>query len=83
MKELAKIIDLNKIYELQRRGLRIERIGTWIWVTGHTLQHKQLLKQYGFKFNRDKFAWSYHKGSRYVKKSNKNYTLKELRESFV
>lgn len=82
MKELAKIIDLNKIYELQRRGLKIERIGSWIWVTGRTLKNKKILREYGFKWNSSKLAWSYHQGGRYIKKSNKDYTLQELRKAF-
>lgn len=82
MEDLRKIIDLDKIYKLQSRGLKIERIGSWIWVSGHTLQHKDLLKAYGFKYSRNKFAWSYHKGGKYRKRTDKNYNLQELREMF-
>ncbi len=80
-KKISNIIELSKIKELLRRGLRVERIGNWIWVTGHTLNSKELLKEYGFKWNKSKFAWFYHKGN-YYKKSQKDYTLEELRKAF-
>jgi len=82
MEELRKIIELDKIYELQNRGLKVELIGSWVWVSGNTRPHKELLKSYKFKFSKNKRAWSYHQGGRYRKKTDRNYNLEELREMF-
>lgn len=82
IKLIESIIDIDKIRELQNRNLKVELIGTWIWVTGHTYPYKDLLKKYNFKYQKNKKAWSYHKGNRYYKKSKKDYTMEQLRFEF-
>lgn len=41
-------------------GLEIEICGTWIWVTGETFKHKDILKDAGFKWCSNKKAWAWH-----------------------
>jgi hypothetical protein len=48
----------QKISELINcEGLIIEVVGSWLWVTGDTYQHKTVLKNSGFFFAPKKLAW--------------------------
>lgn len=70
---------LNKIITF--KNCKIEIIGNWIWISGNTKYYKDILKSLSFKWIHNKKAWAYHK-ERYFKKTNKLYTLEELRNSF-
>lgn len=61
--------------------LYIEIIGSWIWITGNTKEHKEKIKDLGCRFSKNKSCWYYHTGS-YYKGNNENYTLENLREVF-
>lgn len=47
---------LNKIINL---GLEIEICGSWIWVSGDTRPHKEILKEAGFKWAPKKMMWHF------------------------
>ena len=47
---LGKIINLN---------LEIEVCGSWVWVSGDTKQHKDILKEAGFKWASKKKMWHF------------------------
>lgn len=47
---------LNKIINL---GLEIEVCGSWIWVSGDTRPHKDVLKEAGFKWAPKKEMWHF------------------------
>jgi len=47
---------LNKIINL---GLEIEVCGSWIWVSGDTRPHKDILKEAGFKWAPKKAMWHF------------------------
>ena len=66
---------LDKIINLD--GLVIEIIGTWLWVSGETKQHKAALKDAGLKWNGKLEKWLFV-GS----KSNGrgNMAIEEIRE---
>lgn len=53
---------LNAIIDLA--GINIEICGSWIWVSGDTKTHKDVLKQTGFKYAPQKKMWSYCAGRR-------------------
>ena len=38
-------------------GVTAELIGTWLWVTGNTKEHKETLKALGFRWSGKKQAW--------------------------
>ena len=53
------------------RGLEVELVGSWIWVTGETRLHKDALKAAGYRWASKKVAWYWrpeyaacHKGSK-------------------
>ncbi len=48
---------LNAILSLP--GLFIEVCGAWVWVTGDTKTHKEILKEAGYKWANKKKAWYY------------------------
>lgn len=52
---------LNAIIHL---GLTIEICGSWIWVSGDTKPHKEILKEAGYKFAPKKVMWSFCGGER-------------------
>lgn len=61
--------------------LTVEVIGSWLWVTGNTMEHRAELKAAGLKYAGRKQAWYFHFGA-YRKKSKKEYTMDELREEY-
>lgn len=59
-------------------NVKIEIIGSWIWVTGDTRPVKEVLKEAGFQFSGKKAAWYWHAGE-YHKRHGKNYSMDDLR----
>lgn len=61
--------------------IKVELIGSWIWVTGDTKTHKEVLKGLGFKYAPKKQAWAWHKEND-VKKTKNKYNLNDIRNMF-
>ncbi len=61
------------------KGIDIEMIGSWIWITGNTFAVRTTLKSQGFMFSHQKSAWYWHKGE-YHKKNGKLKSLEEIRD---
>ena len=57
--------------------LKVELCGSWVWVTGDTLKHKEMLKQRGLFWASSKQAW-YFKGSP-SRNRGKKFTMDEIR----
>ena len=62
------------------KGLEIEICGTWIWVSGDTKDHKDLLKELGFKWARVKKMWSF--GVKKGGKNHKAWDMDKIRDSY-
>lgn len=62
-------------------GIEFEICGSWIWLSGNTKAHKEILKQLNFKFAYKKKAWYFHK-DKYRKKSREDYTMDDIRDMF-
>ena len=62
-------------------GIEIEICGSWIWLTGNTKEHKEILKNLKFRYSSKKKAWYYH-SEPYKKKSKRELTLDEIRDMF-
>lgn len=62
-------------------GINIELCGSWLWITGNTREHKEVLKNLKFKWSKSKCAWYYHSND-YKKSSNKTYSLDEIRNLY-
>jgi curved DNA-binding protein CbpA len=66
---------------IRLRGLVIEIIGAFVWVTGETRTHKEALKNMGFRFQPKKLAW-YLAPDWWRKRGRKPHTLDEIRGMF-
>lgn len=62
-------------------GVNIEICGSWLWLTGNTKEHKEVLKSLKFRWSKSKRAWYYHT-SDYKKKSKKTFSLDEIRDLY-
>ncbi len=70
---------INAIIKLD--GIQIELCGSWIWLTGNTFPHREILKHLNFRFSKSKTAWYFHTEG-YRKNNNKKFTLDEIRDLY-
>jgi len=70
---------LNAVFGLV--GLNIEICGAWVWITGNTREHKERLKEAGFKWANKKKAW-YFRPEEYRSRSKGSSTLEEIRAKY-
>lgn len=63
------------------KDVEVEICGSWIWVSGNTREHKEVLKELKFRYAHKKQAWYYHTEP-YHKKSKRELTLDEIRDMF-
>ena len=70
---------LNAILGLS--GLMIEICGSWVWVTGETRLHKDLLKTAGFKWASKKQAW-YFRPEEFCSRSKGTKSFEEIRAKY-
>ncbi len=75
--EFREIIE--KLIRLD--GVKIELCGSWLWITGNTINHRETLKALKFRWSKSKFAWYYHRDE-YSKTSKRNFTLDEIRSLY-
>jgi len=74
MEKIQKVINLDDV--------KIEILGSWLWVTGETYQHKQYLKENGFFFSKQKTAWYYHNEEEKGKWKFGAKPLEEIRQKY-
>jgi len=70
---------LNAIIGL---GLDIEVCGSWVWVTGDTKPHKEILKQAGFFWAVKKLAWYFRPEEYKCYRSKGSLSLDEIRQKY-
>ena len=70
---------LEKLIHLQ--GIQIELCGSWLWISGNTIAHKDIIKGLGFKWSKNKSAWYYHRDS-YRKRSKNSMSMDEIRSLY-
>lgn len=70
---------LNAILNLQ--GLIIELCGGWLWVSGDTRTHKDVLKSAGFYFASKKVMW-YFRSAEYKTKNKKALPIEAIRAKY-
>lgn len=66
---------------LHMPGLVIELCGSWLWVTGNTKEHKEELKELGFKYSPNKYAWYYH-SEPYHKRGKSKKSMEDIRSMY-
>lgn len=70
---------INAIAHLD--GLIVELVGAWIWVTGETRTHKDVLKGAGYIWAHKKLAW-YFRTEEYKTRNRSKMTLDEVRNKY-
>ncbi|MGN0607383.1 MAG: molecular chaperone DnaJ [Oscillospiraceae bacterium] len=73
------MVIINKLVVLE--GVNVELIGRWIWLSGNTFPHKDILKGIGFRFASKKKCWYWHKDEDACR-SRKNMSLDEIKEKY-
>lgn len=63
-------------------GLTIEICGAWVWVTGDTKPHKEILKMAGFLWSPKKPAWYFRSEENKVWRNKKSLSLDAIREKY-
>ena len=71
---------INKIINF--KNIKIEIIGSWLWISGNTKKYKEDFKAMKFLWSKDKKAWYKHFDKTYRKKSNNTLTFEEMRAKF-
>lgn len=62
-------------------GINIEIVGCWIWVDGNTYAYKNVLKEIGFKWAREKKKWYFHTEA-FRKRSHKKLSMDDIRNYY-
>ncbi len=70
---LMAIVGLN---------LKIEILGTWIWVTGDTKKHKEILKTAGYKWSAKKSAWYFREEENKTRFFKRTHSMDEIRSKY-
>lgn len=64
-------------------GLKIEIMGSWLWLSGNTYAHFKILKEMGFKWSNGKKAWYWYDGIDNQKNFFRGrYKLNEIRQRY-
>lgn len=67
---------------LRMDGLVVELCGSWLWITGETLQHKDELKRIGCHWSASKRAWTWHHAEPGAKRYHGTRTMGEIRRRY-
>lgn len=70
---------LNAIKDLA--GLKIEICGSWIWVSGDTMTHKAILKEFKFKWASRKKQWFFRPAD-FKSKGRGKMSMDEIRVKY-
>ena len=70
---IAALINLD--------GLVIEIIGKFVWLSGNTKPHKDIIKSLGFRWSNNKMSW-YKSPEGYRRRTGTEYTLDAIRDMF-
>ena len=70
---------INKVIHFE--GVKIEIIGSWIWLTGNTLIYKEEIKKAGFFWSNNKKAWYYNGDDRKSPRRGR-YNMDQLRQKW-
>jgi len=72
---------INKLINLE--GLQLELIGSWLWVSGSTYLHKDIIKSLGLNFAGAKKMW-YYKDSefKFYKHNKENMSIDNIKAKY-
>lgn len=61
------------------RGIVVELIGSWVWITGETFIHAEYLKGIGMRWSSQKRAWYWFPGDMSHKRKGYRMSLDQIR----
>ena len=76
--EFRQIIELL----LKLQGLTVELCGSWLWISGDTLQHKDKLKAAGCRWSASKKMWYWRHAEESQKWHRGKSTINEIRYKY-
>ena len=71
---------INKVIIME--GVKIEIIGSWIWLTGDTKPYKEDIRAAGFWWSKSKRAWYYNGDTEKKPRARGHFNMDQLRERF-
>ncbi|OIV47296.1 molecular chaperone DnaJ [Sodalis sp. TME1] len=76
--ELERVLSqLNSL-----AGIVFEVIGNWVWVSGDTRMHKDILKEIGYKWASKKKQWFYRPEEHKSRWNNREHSIEEIKEMY-
>lgn len=63
-------------------GVKVEIIGSWIWLSGNTMTYKEEIKAAGFWWSKSKKTWYYNGETEKKHKIRGHYNMSQLREKW-
>ena len=66
---------------MKHPDLIIELCGVWVWISGNTKEHKEILKSSKFKWSNNKKMWYYRPETK-KSKNRSSWSINKIRESF-
>lgn len=76
----AEFMDIiNELVKMD--GVIIEVVGSFLWLSGNTKEHKEAIKALGFRWSKNKLMW-YKAPSDYKKRSRETFTMDDIRGMF-
>lgn len=76
--ELEKVLNILS----GLAGVIYEVIGNWIWISGETREHKEILKETGCKWAAKKKQWFYRPEEHKSRLNRKEHSIDEIREMY-
>lgn len=70
---LQKIINFS--------GIEIDLVGAWIWLDGNTYPYKESLKEYGFRWSKQRRKWYWHDGE-FKRYGNSKLTYMDIQKMY-
>ncbi|HGA5515551.1 TPA: DnaJ domain-containing protein [Salmonella enterica subsp. enterica serovar Wangata] len=76
--------DLEKVLHTLSglTGIVYEVIGNWVWISGETKEHKDVLKEMGCKWASKKKQWFYRPEEHKSQWNRKEHSIEEIREMY-
>lgn len=76
--EFRDIIDLL----LKLDGLTVELCGSWLWISGETMQHKEALKAAGCRWSANKKMWYWRHAEDGARRSRGGHSINRIRAKY-
>ena len=81
---MLNILNNNQINTLKTlNDVKIEVVGFWVWISGDTYKYKDILKEIGFLYSKNKKCWFFNGSNKKIKYFSKYKNLNEIKNKYV